>query len=183
MDFYLYKNRTKFCPFVQHPWFYWIMREIFVQLSSKFCPLLIILSTTPDFTGFYTRYFLIFSWPYHNISSKMLQFWPPILSTNPVKSGAVDKILTVCPFCPDLGHFHPFSCPILSNHGIGLEFDEKIRVTLSNCRTDAQSFVQFVQLQGNLSNHLSSLSNHPLTIQNSRKKVLTCTTKLPYSNN
>ena len=69
--FYLYKNRTKFCPFVQHPWFYWIMREIFVQLSSKFCPLLIILSNTPDFTRLYTRYFLIFSCCYRNISSKI----------------------------------------------------------------------------------------------------------------
>ena len=132
--FYLYKNRTKFCPFVQHPWFYWIMREIFVQLSSKFCPLLIILSNTPGFAGFLTLHFLIFSCCYRNISSKITRFWPPISSTNPVKSGAVDKILTVCPNCPDLGHFHPFSCPILSNHGIRLEFDEKYVDRLSSCK-------------------------------------------------
>ena len=51
----------------------------------------------------------------------------------------MDKILTGCPFCPDLGHFHPFSCPILSNDGIRLEFDEKYVGRLSNCRIDVQS--------------------------------------------
>ena len=164
--FYLYKNKVKFCPFVQHPWFYWIMREIFVQLSSKFCPLLINLSNTPDFTGFYTRYFLIFSYAYHYISSNMMLFWPLISSTNPVKSGAVDKILTVCPNCPDLGHFHPFSCPNCPIWGFWWEFDEKMHDW-------------FVQSWDMLSNPLSIHLSNPLstTIQNSRKKVITCTTK------